>query len=91
MFFFAPCPYRIRRSGDPVERTGGDPGGKIGAMSRRPARCTQADIHRAIKAVEQAGSRMAIEILPDGTIRIASSSAKAAEPTPVAPQRDIVL
>ena len=39
-------------------------------MSRRPARCTQADIARAIKAVAQTGARMAVEIATDGTIRI---------------------
>ena len=39
-------------------------------MSQRSARFTQADIHRAIKAVEQAGADMAIEIMADGTIRI---------------------
>jgi hypothetical protein len=39
-------------------------------MSRRPARCTQADIARAIKAVEQTHAHMVVEILPDGTIRI---------------------
>lgn len=45
-------------------------------MSRRAARCTQADIARAIRAVEQTGARMAVEIGTDGTIRII--------PTPVA-------
>ncbi len=39
-------------------------------MSRRPARCTQADIRRAIEASEKAGANMAVEILPDGTIRL---------------------
>lgn len=40
-------------------------------MSRTPARCTQADIARAIRAVEQAGGDgWAVEVLPDGTIRI---------------------
>lgn len=39
-------------------------------MSRRAARFTQADIARAIRAVEQTGARMAVEIGPDGTIRI---------------------
>lgn len=39
-------------------------------MSRAPARFTQAEVHRAIKAVEQSGARMAVEIAPDGTIRI---------------------
>lgn len=41
-------------------------------MPRRPARVRQADIARAIRAVEQAGAgaRMAVEIAPDGTIRL---------------------
>lgn len=39
-------------------------------MPRRPARFTQADIARAIKAVEQTGARMAVEIGTNGTIRI---------------------
>lgn len=39
-------------------------------MSRRAARFTQADIARAIKAIEQTGANMAVEIAPDGTIRI---------------------
>lgn len=38
-------------------------------MSRTPARTTQADIARAIRAAKQAGAG-AIELLPDGTIRI---------------------
>jgi hypothetical protein len=42
-------------------------------MSRRPARFTQADIARAIKAVEKTGAKMAVEIAPDGTIRIVPS------------------
>lgn len=37
-------------------------------MSRRPARCTQADMHRAIKAAEQAGGRMGVKVCPDGAI-----------------------
>lgn len=39
-------------------------------MSRRPARFTQADIHRAIKAVKQSGERLSVQIDLDGTIRI---------------------
>lgn len=39
-------------------------------MSRRPARCTEADIHRAVKAIQRANACMAVEISPDGTIRI---------------------
>jgi hypothetical protein len=38
-------------------------------MSRTPARFTQADVARAIRAAKQAGAG-AIELLPDGTIRI---------------------
>jgi hypothetical protein len=37
-------------------------------MSRRPARFTEADIRRAAKVAKQLG--MAVEIKPDGTIRI---------------------
>lgn len=39
-------------------------------MPRRPARVTQADIARAIRAIAQTGARMAVEIGTDGTIRI---------------------
>jgi hypothetical protein len=39
-------------------------------MSRRPARCTEADIKRALKAALSANPPMAVEILPNGTIRI---------------------
>jgi hypothetical protein len=39
-------------------------------MSRRPARYTQADIRRAIEASKKAGAQMAVELLPDGTIRL---------------------
>ncbi|WP_036281744.1 hypothetical protein [Methylocystis sp. ATCC 49242] len=49
-------------------------------MSRYPARCTQADIARAIRAVEQTGARMAVEIAPDGTIRIVPYDGPASSP-----------
>ena len=39
-------------------------------MPRRPAAVTQADVARAIRAVRDAGVRAAVEIKPDGTIRI---------------------
>lgn len=39
-------------------------------MSRGPAAVTQANIARAIRAVEQTDARRVVEILPDGTIRI---------------------
>jgi hypothetical protein len=38
-------------------------------MSRPPARVTQADIRRALKAAKEAGAA-AVSVLPDGTIRI---------------------
>lgn len=40
-------------------------------MSRRPARFTQADLARALRAIMQADARMMVEVLPDGTMRIA--------------------
>lgn len=45
-------------------------------MSNRAARFTQADIARAIRAVEQTGAHMAVEILTDGTIRIEPEHAR---------------
>jgi hypothetical protein len=48
-------------------------------MSRSPARATQANIARAIRAiraVEQTGARMEIEIAKDGTIRIIPSDSR---------------
>lgn len=46
-------------------------------MSRRPARCTQADIRRALLAAKAAGVEVAVEILPDGTIRLEQKENKA--------------
>jgi hypothetical protein len=43
-------------------------------MSRRPARCTKADIKRAIEAAKEAGAHMAVEILADGTIQMVEAS-----------------
>ena len=41
-------------------------------VSRTPARVTQADIARAMRAADQAwGAEAVVEVLPDGTIRIA--------------------
>jgi hypothetical protein len=60
-------------------------------MSRRPARCTQADIKRAIKAAAEAGPNMAVEILTDGTIRIAPIPPQANKQPKAAPKKEIVL
>lgn len=56
-------------------------------MSRTPARCTQADLARSIRAAQQTGAG-AVELLPDGTIRINL----AGKPTiPVEPEGEVVL
>lgn len=39
-------------------------------MPRSPSRFSQADIARAIRAIEQTGAKMEIRIETDGTIRI---------------------
>ena len=39
-------------------------------MSRRPAAITQADVARALRAIEQVRYPGFVEITPDGTIRI---------------------
>lgn len=39
-------------------------------MSKKAARFTEADIRRAIRAVSKESAPMAIEVAPDGTIRI---------------------
>ena len=44
-------------------------------MSRTPARHTQADVARSIRAAKQAGAA-AVELRPDGTIRIVISQEK---------------
>jgi hypothetical protein len=62
-------------------------------MSRRAARCTQADIARALSAAKQAGVSMAVEIDPDGTIRLtpAPGAAEAEKVGVFDPKRRIVL
>ena len=58
-------------------------------MSRTPARFTQADVARTIRAAKQAGAG-AVELLPDGTIRIRLDGAEKPAP-PVEPDREVVL
>jgi hypothetical protein len=58
-------------------------------MSRTPARFTQADVARTIRAARQAGAG-AVELLPDGTIRITLD--RRDEPDkPVEPDHEVVL
>lgn len=57
-------------------------------MSRTPARVTQADVARAIRAAKQTGAG-AVQILPDGTIKIELTGEKTQEPVEL--PREIVL
>lgn len=59
-------------------------------MPRTAAKFTQADISRAIRAVQQTGSDMAVELRPDGVIRISRTTAEP-KPEPVEAEREIVL
>ena len=61
-------------------------------MSRTPARFTQADAARAIKAAKQAGAG-AVRILRDGTIKIDLQPESVGDKTEnvVEPEEDIVL
>jgi hypothetical protein len=62
-------------------------------MSKRAAPVTQADISRAIRAADRAGSRQwSIEIAPDGVIRLTpyEGAGPAARPSQL-PKRKIVL
>ncbi len=43
-------------------------------MSRTPARFTQADVARALRAIDQTGGDKEVVIEPDGRIRIVPSS-----------------
>lgn len=58
-------------------------------MSSRPARATQADIARAVRALLQCGASGTIEIAKDGTIRVILG--KAGPETPAERKREIVL
>jgi hypothetical protein len=57
-------------------------------MSRTPARFTQADVARVIRAAKQAGAR-SIELLPDGTIRIHLAGERADQKCE--PESEVVL
>jgi hypothetical protein len=49
-------------------------------MSRVPARFTQADITRVIRAIQQTGADMEIIVEPDGRIRITPRDGTEAAP-----------
>ena len=58
-------------------------------MSRRPARVTEADINRALRAAAKVGDHLAVDIQPDGTIRIAPVSTTPEKNSPK--RKNIVL
>lgn len=62
-------------------------------MSRRPARCTQADLDRAVRAADHAAVKRVVEVTPDGTIRLvpADHNEKTQEPEKIEDGEDIVL
>lgn len=60
-------------------------------MSRRPARCTEADLKRAIKAAQAVGKDWAVEVLPDGTIRLMPFQGQGVNKQVSSPEGDIVL
>jgi len=59
-------------------------------MSHTPARFTQADVARSIRAAKQAGAS-AVELRPDGTIVISLDLAGEKKEIPVEQEREVVL
>lgn len=61
-------------------------------MSRTPAKITQADVARAIRAAKQAGGGT-VRILPDGTIEIATQAVNPVDPQEIkiAPEVEFTL
>lgn len=60
-------------------------------MSRTPARFTQADIARAIRAIAQTGEDMQVELRSDGVMLIVRGTAVAKPSKPLESKRDIML
>jgi hypothetical protein len=60
-------------------------------MPRRVAILTQADVARALRAAKQAGADH-VELRPDGTILVKLSPDNPSDrPTPLEPEREVVL
>jgi hypothetical protein len=59
-------------------------------MSRTPARFTQADVARSIRAAKQAGAGV-VELRPDGTIRINLNSTGDKPEARDEPEEEVVL
>lgn len=49
-------------------------------MAKTKAKVTQADIARAIRAIQQTGAPLNVEIAPDGTIRLVAATPVAIMP-----------
>jgi tRNA(Arg) A34 adenosine deaminase TadA len=61
-------------------------------MSRRPAHFTQADIARAIRAVQQTGAPfVAVELKPDGTVIVTQAREPPQAQDTVAEQHRVLL
>lgn len=61
-------------------------------MANRPAKNTQAEIARALRAVKQVGMPMAVELAPDGTIRLVpAEKIEVRMPKQKAPRRPVPL
>lgn len=61
-------------------------------MPRSPARVTQADIARALRAVAASRTKARVDVLQDGTIRITPLDAGENEiARPQEPEREIIL
>lgn len=58
-------------------------------MSRTAARFTQADLARAVRAAKSVGDDMAVDLRPDGTIRI-FRLVETPEKVDVEPDREVV-
>lgn len=56
-------------------------------MANRPAKTTQAEIARVLRAVKQSGMTVAVELAPDGTIRLVPAEKVQAPP----PRRPVPL
>lgn len=59
-------------------------------MSRTPAKVTQADVARAIRAAKQAGAGE-VEVTQDGRILIRLMPSTGTTEAPLVPRREIVL
>jgi hypothetical protein len=63
-------------------------------LSRHPVRFTQADLNRVLRVTEMMATRHAVEIMPDGVIRITPiehTSAPSPTTQPATPRKKVVV